>query len=145
MLYTQYWLITPKTLLAERAAVLASEDRDFILGPVLWSAKIGGRRLGPASDFTLREKIIFLCELITMVREGPLARVFPDIVPTEAYFDSLWNIQQVDNVRASEDFLGDAVRNGTLIDIPRTGNQAVDDMLSAIREHVIKRDPSFLK
>jgi len=140
MRYLQHWLIAARPALAERVRMLEPEDQEYLLRPTIWSATIGSR-LG-VDDYALREKILFICELQTIVRSGPLAVAFPDLAPTEAYFDLFWSMQRIDNVRESEEFLRDATRDGFLCDIPPTGNQAVDEMLAAIRDLVARGDRS---
>ncbi|MBC7767963.1 MAG: hypothetical protein H7124_04190 [Phycisphaerales bacterium] len=138
MLYEQHWLISAKPPLRERANSLDQRDQEFVLAPLIWTAKIGSR--GPRSDFDLREKLLFLGHFQTLILEGPLRPAFEHFDLTEEFFDLHWEMIRVDTVWRSEDYLDDAKRDGNFPTFTATGNQRVDDMLAAMGKQIGDKD-----
>jgi len=135
MLSPNYFLITPKPVLADRLTKLGGEDLADLRAPVMWSDVEYDRGLLQSGDFELLVKLLFLD---TLKRERgddrAFTRVFSGLYISAEYFDSLWEFRRVLIDSTVDDAIADALASGSLQAVMEHSNERVRQALATINK-----------
>lgn len=134
MKHTVYFLITPKPELVSRFQCLAGEDFCDLLQPIMWSGSEFDKTSLQHADLDVLVKIFFLDMLHRERRtEIEFLKVFPEMVVSADYFDSLWSIQRVQLDMSIEIAIEDAIESGTINSIESSNNEQIEKVLAYYR------------
>lgn len=133
MLSTNYFLITPKPVLADRLAEFGGEELADLRAPVIWEDAEYDRGLLQREDFELLVKLLFLDTLTRECTDDKaFSQVFPRLYISAEYFDALWELERALIDSTVDDAIADALASGTLQALMEHSNERVRQALGTV-------------
>lgn len=131
MKHTSYFLILPRPELTARFHKNNDAGGRDLMEPVLWTGSESDAGSLWHAEMDMLTKMLFLDTILRERRlEAGFDKVFPDLLITTEYFDSLWTLQRVSVDMSIEFAIRDAIETDTINSLKNTGNERFDELLA---------------